>query len=36
MITFDCAAVLAEWPRLVKGAAAELFPLPPRKLQAGE
>ena len=25
-----------EAPRLVKGAAAELFPLPPRKLQAGE
>jgi DNA recombination protein RmuC len=26
----------AEAPRLVKGAATELFPLPPRKLQAGE
>jgi DNA recombination protein RmuC len=25
-----------EPPRLVKGTATELFPLPPRKLQAGE
>src|SRR3954469_25205286 len=35
-LDFSKTEATIEAPRLVKGSAAELFPLPPRKLQAGE